>query len=94
MQDVYKRQEYEYPWLFKQSPCDTQTLLLATGYVGSALLYVGIVPVSYTHLDVYKRQIPDSGYIKNCIANRRLANSYAKVNATRLITPIDKLITT
>ena len=44
------------------------------------------IPVSYTHLDVYKRQIPDSGYIKNCIANRRLANSYAKVNATRLIT--------
>ncbi len=28
-----------------RSPCDTQTLLLATGYVGSALFYVGVVLV-------------------------------------------------
>ncbi len=32
---------------FKQSSCDTQTLLLTTGYVGSALFDVGVVLVRH-----------------------------------------------
>ena len=59
--DVYKRQDLKYFY-----PTNT----LVTGYdiigfwvsrmIFSGLAYTGKAPVSYTHLDVYKRQVPQA----------------------------------
>ena len=60
---MYKRQVYaHYPW----------KLLLKSGTKGVATSNYGrnlmkeIMPVSYTHLDVYKRQVSPSEIIHNC----------------------------
>ena len=51
--DVYKRQESEFP----RRRCLTQSHRCSSGRTGCQRKYVR-PPVSYTHLDVYKRQIP------------------------------------
>ena len=70
LQDVYKRQgrydlcilsthgayyTYEYGWLFKRTATEPLILLTERSDFWSDLRY-GFDPVSYTHLDVYKRQ--------------------------------------
>ena len=49
------------------------TQVEATGDMpaGRAALFTGLIPVSYTHLDVYKRQVYDPGEDGNCCPQRR-----------------------
>ena len=61
--DVYKRQEYDLAYqsamaVVDQIPENGKVLILggAEGYSGSILRGNGFKAVSYTHLDVYKRQ--------------------------------------
>ena len=52
-EDVYKRQELD--WLLYNKPLEYAQLVLG-GEIEHYLL-LGCDPVSYTHLDVYKRQV-------------------------------------
>ena len=64
----------------------------AVGMIHCACMSDGNVPVSYTHLDVYKRQVPDStNYFKKLLDKQNLKLSLSVTMSSRKVatpTPI------
>ena len=55
LQDVYKRQE-QAPMLWMMTFSPSALLRLVAVLTPTAMMAIGMAAVSYTHLDVYKRQ--------------------------------------